>query len=404
MSAFAGGGSSQQGQLTVFIGNLPFECTQGDIDALFQGLNVEQVRLIHDREEGTFKGFGYVEFSDEESLNTALGYNNSEWMGRRLRIDLAQPKGQGGGRGGDRGDRGGRGGGFGGRNGGDRNGGDRNGGDRGGGAFSSYGGGAGGSGGHGQRAVPDEPPFTAFVGNIPYETVQGDLEALFDGLSIKDVRIAYDRETGESRGMGYVEFNDKQSLVHALQYNGQPWGNRELRINVADQKGGNRRGGPGGNGGNGGHGGSRGNSRGVGFGGNDGFGAGAGGYNEDRAGSDAFGSSRSRNDRGGDFGHDNSAFGVARRGAGNAAAGAPAEGGFGGARNDELPPEPTAQDEAERPRLKLASRTKKDPPAASASQARSSSIFGAAKPVDVKVPEKAAAVDAKKAEEPAKSN
>ncbi|GBG32772.1 RNA-binding protein, putative [Hondaea fermentalgiana] len=248
MASFGGGGGGGGGQFTVFLGNLPFDCTQGDVDALFQGLNVDQVRLIHDREEGTFKGFGYVEFGDEASLQTALGYNNVEWMGRRLRIDVAQPKGQG------------RGGGGGGRGG--------------------FGGDRAGGGGYG----------------------------------------------GSSRG----------------------------------------------------------GSRGVGFGGNDGFGApaGSGGYGEDRAGSDAFGSSRSRADRG-DF-QDNSAFGVQRRGG----ADMDPYGGAGG-RADDLPPEPTAQDEAERPRLKLASRTKKDPPAASAQASRSSAIFGAAKPVNVKEPKKA---------------
>ena len=61
---------------------------------------------------------------------------------------------------------------------------------RGGGGGGGYearsGGGGGGSGGRrgGHRPIPDEAPFTAYIGNLPTGIVQGDIEQIFSSLSV----------------------------------------------------------------------------------------------------------------------------------------------------------------------------------------------------------------------------
>ena len=84
MSAF---GSSET--YTAFVGNLNYDVVQGDLDRLFMGLNVVNVRLVRDRETDEFKGFGYVEFRDEESLQQALTRDGAIVQGRNVKVDVA---------------------------------------------------------------------------------------------------------------------------------------------------------------------------------------------------------------------------------------------------------------------------------------------------------------------------
>lgn len=160
-----------------------------------------------------------------------------------------------GGRGGGYGERsygggdreGGRGGGYGGegrRDYGDREGG-RYGGDREGGR--SYGGDREGGRGYDRPPreerparepvpIPDEPPFTAYVGNVPYEAQQQDIADFFEGLEVKDIRIVFDRETRRSKGFAYVEFEDQDALKKAVSMAGSDWSGRSVRVDVAERK------------------------------------------------------------------------------------------------------------------------------------------------------------------------
>ena len=52
------------------------------------------------------------------------------------------------------------------------------------------------------HVIPNEPPFTAYIGNAPDTMVQGDFEhQLFVGLKVKQVRLVRDRQTDRFRGI-----------------------------------------------------------------------------------------------------------------------------------------------------------------------------------------------------------
>jgi len=56
------------------------------------------------------------------------------------------------------------------------------------------------------HVIPNEPPFTAYIGNAPDSMVQGDFENhLFVGLKIKQVRLVRDRVTDRFRGIFFYE-------------------------------------------------------------------------------------------------------------------------------------------------------------------------------------------------------
>jgi len=81
-----------------------------------------------------------------------------------------------------------------------------------------------------------EEPYTCFIGNLPYDTVQGDIDELFNNLKIRSIRLIRDRETNNFKGYCYVEFDDVESLENALSYDGIMYENRVIRVNTANKR------------------------------------------------------------------------------------------------------------------------------------------------------------------------
>lgn len=79
-----------------------------------------------------------------------------------------------------------------------------------------YGGGRRG----GRKPIPTEPPFTAFIGNLPAGIVQGDINQMFQSLKVKNVRLVKDKETDRFKGFCYVEFESADDLTQAIMMDG----------------------------------------------------------------------------------------------------------------------------------------------------------------------------------------
>ncbi|KAL6074983.1 RNA-binding protein 34 [Balamuthia mandrillaris] len=119
-------------KLSVFVGNLPFDMEEEALRQHFADCGeIENVRLIRDKDTNLGKGFGYILFASKASVSLALALHNSKFQGREIRVfrALAHPekhkqkkqangtsrgggrgRGRGGVRGSGRGGRGGRGG------------------------------------------------------------------------------------------------------------------------------------------------------------------------------------------------------------------------------------------------------------------------------------------------------
>lgn len=90
--------------------------------------------------------------------------------------------------------------------------------------------------------IPREPPFTAYIANLPFEVDDEDIIRFFQDLKVKSIRLP--REGGEGgrfKGFGYVEFETRNDLADALTKNDDVMGNRKIRVDVAEGEGGNQR-------------------------------------------------------------------------------------------------------------------------------------------------------------------
>uniref|UniRef100_A0A2I3GH96 Eukaryotic translation initiation factor 4B n=1 Tax=Nomascus leucogenys TaxID=61853 RepID=A0A2I3GH96_NOMLE len=86
------------------------------------------------------------------------------------------------------------------------------------------------------RSLLKSPPYTAFLGNLPYDVTEESIKEFFRGLSISAVRLPREPSNPERlKGFGYAEFEDLDSLPSALSLSEESLSNRRIRVDVADQ-------------------------------------------------------------------------------------------------------------------------------------------------------------------------
>jgi cold-inducible RNA-binding protein len=78
----------------LYVGNLAFQTTSQDLQALFaQAGTVESASIIEDRDTGRSKGFAFVEMSTEAEAASAIQqFNGKEVAGRMLKVNEARPR------------------------------------------------------------------------------------------------------------------------------------------------------------------------------------------------------------------------------------------------------------------------------------------------------------------------
>ena len=152
-----------------------------------------------------------------------------------------------------------------------------------------------------------------YIGNLPYTVRDSDLEQAFSQFgSVTSAKVMMERETGRSKGFGFVEMGsdaEAQAAVNGM--NGQPLGGRSIVVNEARPMEAR----PPRSGGGGGYGGGGGGGGGYGGGGGGGYGGGGGGRSGGGGGGYGGGGGRSGGGGGGDGGF-RSPYGAGPRGGG----------------------------------------------------------------------------------------
>ena len=74
-----------------------------------------------------------------------------------------------------------------------------------------------------------------YVGNLPFETSEADLQTLFEQSgAVETVNVIRDRDTGRARGFAFVEMASAADAQNAIaQLNEKPFGGRNLTVNEA---------------------------------------------------------------------------------------------------------------------------------------------------------------------------
>ncbi|KAK4103140.1 RNA-binding domain-containing protein [Parathielavia hyrcaniae] len=174
---------------SAFIRNIVFELTEDHLVKAFSKYGTVQNAHIARDPRGLSKGYGFVSFASAEELKEACAsVNGSFWHGRRVTcIPRATDRESSGPR------------------------------------------------PQRTRSVPNEPTSQLFVGNIPYETTDAELNRLFKGMdNLNDVRVAVDRTTGWPRGFAHADFASVEAATMAKnKLEGAMLGDRRLRIDFA---------------------------------------------------------------------------------------------------------------------------------------------------------------------------
>lgn len=170
----------------IFVGNLPYDYDSEKLAQLFSSSGtVEIAEVIYNRDTEQSRGFGFVTMSTVEEAEKAVeAYNGYDISGRLLTVNKAAPRGS-----------------------------------------------------QPERRVV-ATAYKIYVGNLAWEVDNAKLEQVFNEHGkVVDARVIYDRESGRSRGFGFVTMASEAEMNDAIAaLDGQSLDGRAIRVNVAEER------------------------------------------------------------------------------------------------------------------------------------------------------------------------
>ncbi|KUI62309.1 Cytoplasmic dynein 1 intermediate chain 2 [Cytospora mali] len=176
-------GSDQEPGFGLFVRNMVFEANEDHLREAYEKYGEITKAVVARDARGLSRGYGFVWFTSEEAMEKAVaGTNASFWHGRRIQVSPRTAK------------------------------------------ISKS-----------QNSIG--PTRSLYIGNIPYETTDAELNRIFRELgNVTDVRVAVDRTTGWPRGFAHADFTDVESCQEAMnKLRGTTIGGRELRLDFATE-------------------------------------------------------------------------------------------------------------------------------------------------------------------------
>ncbi|ESW09982.1 hypothetical protein PHAVU_009G171500 [Phaseolus vulgaris] len=173
----------------IFVGNLPYDVDSEKLAMLFDKAGVVEIaEVIYNRETDRSRGFGFVTMSTVEEAEKAVEkFSGYDYDGRQLTVNKASPRG----------------------------------------------------------AQPERPPrrnfepaASIYVGNLPWDIDSTRLEQVFsEHGKVVSARVVYDRDSGRSRGFGFVTMSTETEMNDAVAaLDGQTLDGRTIRVNVAEDR------------------------------------------------------------------------------------------------------------------------------------------------------------------------
>ncbi|KAL3611997.1 hypothetical protein D5086_003017 [Populus alba] len=171
----------------LYVGNLPYDVNSENLAQLFdQAGTVEVAEIIYNRETDQSRGFGFVTMSTVDEAEKAIEkFHRYDLNGRFLTVNKAAPRGS-----------------------------------------------------RPERPSVFKTAYRIYVGNLPWQVDDARLEQVFsEHGQVVNARVVCDRETGRSRGFGFVTMSSETELNDAIAaLDGQSLDGRAITVNIAQER------------------------------------------------------------------------------------------------------------------------------------------------------------------------